>query len=191
MSESRSQKLPLQLEWRTPDELQDHPKNWKKHPPQQMASLESLVGEVGWAGALLLNEATGRLLNGHARKKISAEHLVEGKLPVLVGSWTQEQEEKILTFLDPIGALAQTNDEAFKALAESLQFTLGDPLTRVAEELLGDVSGFEDLDMEMDTSPQIDEMTYKVVITCDDEPHQLELLNRLESEGLTCQALIS
>ena len=39
-------------------------------------------------------------------------------------------------------------------------------------------------------APPID-LEYRVVIECDDEQHQFELLKRFEEEGLKCQALIS
>lgn len=185
-----STNLPLRLEWRTPEELEDHPKNWKKHPGHQLTSLDSFIGDVGWAGALLFNESTGRLLDGHARKKLSEARLVDGKLPVLVGSWTEAQEKKILALLDPIGSLAETDDDAFRRLAEELEFHLGDPLMRVIEDLAGEFDGL-DLEADLDTSPKIEGMTYKVVITCENETQQLELLERFESEGLSCQALIS
>lgn len=31
---------------------------------------------------------------------------------------------------------------------------------------------------------------YEILITCEDEPQQLELLERLGAEGLTCRALV-
>ncbi len=51
-----------------------------------------MLNEVGWAGALLYNETTGRFIDGHARKKVSKGK----KVPVLIGKWTEEQERKIL-----------------------------------------------------------------------------------------------
>jgi len=42
-----------------------------------------------------------------------------------------------------------------------------------------------------DTGDQAVESSWAVVITCTDEAHQLELLDRFAGEGLTCRALIS
>ena len=91
---------PLRLEYRDPAELAEHPSNWKEHPAEQLSSLTGLIDQVGWAGALLFNEATGKLVDGHARKTVS---LGKGPVPVLVGSWTPEQEKLILAYLDPTG----------------------------------------------------------------------------------------
>ncbi len=72
----------------------------------QLAAIRDVVAEVGWAGALLFNSRTNRLIDGHARKE-----LFEGKgpVPVLVGDWDEAAEAKILATLDPIGALAMAD----------------------------------------------------------------------------------
>jgi DNA modification methylase len=117
----------LRLEWVEADTLQDNPRNWRRHPDQQMAALADVIAEVGWAGALLYNERTGRLLDGHARKKLG------GKVPVLIGSWSEEQERKILATLDPLAAMAKADGPALEALlrevdssSENIQAMLAD-----------------------------------------------------------------
>lgn len=112
---------PLRLEWRTPAELQENPANWRVHPRTQRQALEGSLAEVGWAGALLYNERTKRLIDGHARKKTPKKLLVNGKVPVLIGSWTEEQEKIILASLDPIANLAGTDSQALKDLLLGLQ----------------------------------------------------------------------
>jgi DNA modification methylase len=117
----------LRLEWVEAETLQDNPRNWRRHPDQQMGALADVIAEVGWAGALLYNEATGRLLDGHARKKLG------GKVPVLIGSWTEEQERKILATLDPLAAMAEADLQVLNALlrevdseSENIQTMLAD-----------------------------------------------------------------
>ena len=102
---------PLRLEWWVPDRLTDNPLNWRRHPDKQLSALKDVLAEVGWAGALLYNERTKRLIDGHARKKVSS-----GKVPVLVGSWSEEQELKILATLDPLAAMAEADKGAMDAL---------------------------------------------------------------------------
>jgi DNA modification methylase len=112
----------LRLEWRTADELKENPSNWRKHPAAQVKALETALNEVGWAGALLFNETTGRLIDGHARKKVA-----KGKrVPVLVGAWTEEQEKKILLTLDPIANIAEMDADAFKSLLASVEWSSPD-----------------------------------------------------------------
>jgi len=116
MSNDSETTLPLRLEWRTPEELADNPANWRLHPSEQTSGLDGLLTEVGWAGAALYNERTGRLIDGHLRKAVDPAHLVDGRMPVLVGSWTEEQEKKILAALDPIAGLAKMDEKALSLL---------------------------------------------------------------------------
>ena len=106
---------PLRLEWRAPSELAENPANWRRHPETQLAALTDVIGEVGWAGACLFNERTGRLIDGHARRKVALEQGAT-KVPVLVGRWTEEQERKILATLDPLAAKAEADPEKLAAL---------------------------------------------------------------------------
>lgn len=110
--------VPLRLEYRDANELADNPANWKRHPRTQVKAQEKLIEEVGWAGAALYNETTGRLIDGHMRKMISSG---KGKIPVLVGNWTEEQEEKILATLDPIGSMALAEKDRLKELIADIE----------------------------------------------------------------------
>ena len=97
---------PLRLEWRSPAELAENPRNWRRHPESQIAALQGIIAEVGWAGACLFNERTGRLIDGHARKKVALDQGAD-RVPVLVGDWSEEDEAKILATLDPLAAMAE------------------------------------------------------------------------------------
>ena len=107
--------MPLRLEWRSPAELAENPRNWRTHPDGQVAALTDVIAEVGWAGACVLNERTGNLIDGHARKKVALAQGCE-RVPVLVGSWTEEQEALILASLDPIAGMAQADTARLDAL---------------------------------------------------------------------------
>ena len=95
----------LRLEWMYAEELDDNLRNWRLHPYAQEMSLRDAKQEVGWAGALLYNERTKRLIDGHLRKKIARKR---ERIPVLVGSWSEEEEAKILATLDPTGMMARS-----------------------------------------------------------------------------------
>ncbi len=98
-------KSKLRLEWIEAGSLSPNPSNWRRHPDGQMAALRGVIAdpEIGWAGALLFNERTGRLIDGHARHKV-----VDPKslVPVLMGSWSEAAEKKILATLDPLAGMA-------------------------------------------------------------------------------------
>jgi DNA modification methylase len=128
--------LPLRLEWRSPAELAENPANWRRHPEHQLAALTGVIAEVGWAGACLYNEATGRLIDGHARRKVALDQGAE-KVPVLVGRWTPEQEAKILATLDPLSALAEADADKLDELLRSVT-TSNDALSAMLSDLAHD-----------------------------------------------------
>jgi DNA modification methylase len=108
----------LRLEWIDPAELQANPLNWRHHPSEQGESLEAVIAEVGWAGALLYNERTRHLIDGHLRQE---RFKGKGKVPVLVGSWSEQQEKLILATLDPLAAMAKADSEQLDALLRQVQ----------------------------------------------------------------------
>jgi len=109
----------LRLEWIEAGSLTENPANWRRHSPEQLQSIKDLLAdpEVGWAGACLYNERTGRLIDGHARKSVADP---KTPIPVLVGNWSEEAERKILATLDPVGAMAQGDPTAYAALIETI-----------------------------------------------------------------------
>jgi 5-methylcytosine-specific restriction protein A len=141
----RKKRPPLRLEWIDPADLTTNPKNWRTHPETQVKALREVIDEVGWAGALLFNEATGRLIDGHARKELFAG---KSKVPVLVGSWTEAQEKKILATLDPLATLAQKNADKLDALLAELA-----PSTAAIDELLRELGSKAPAPLPSGTTP--------------------------------------
>ena len=106
--------------------------------PQQKA-LRKAIDDVGWAGVCLWNERTKRLIDGHGRKKI----IRPGEMaPVVIGSWSPEDEEKILLTLDPLASMATQDSQLLATLLKS-RIAAGDDLIPlvwpdyVIEPLLG------------------------------------------------------
>lgn len=97
--------------------LKDHPDNWKTHTQRQLKALDAEFNTVGWVLPLVYNLTTGRLLDGHGRKR--TEYAREKKIvPVVVGRWTPEEEDQILLHLDPIGGMFETEGSKFRALMD-------------------------------------------------------------------------
>ncbi len=128
----------LRLEWRDASELADNPHNWRKHPAKQLDALKDVIEEVGWAGVVLYNESTNRLIDGHARKEVAGDQ----KVPVLIGSWTEEQEKKILVTLDPLAALAEIDEKKISELISSVRVE-SDSLVSLLRELKENVGVFD------------------------------------------------
>lgn len=184
-----SHKPNLRLEWWEADRLQAHPQNWRRHPARQREAVARLLQEVGWAGALLYNERTGRLLDGHLRKELCRGQ----RVPVLVGSWSQQQERQILALLDPLTALAEPDAERWQELLRELQ----DVDERLAQTLdaLAQKQGLSLPAEILETADaarseaSLPEARFEVIVECEDETSQRQLYERLTTEGFRCRVL--
>ncbi len=109
-------------------ELVDNPRNWRKHPPAQERGLDAVMRQVGVLDVIRYNEPTGRLWDGHLRKKLFA---VDPQTPVivLVTDLTEEEEAVALATFDAITGLARADTEALLALlrlAQDAEVVAGD-----------------------------------------------------------------
>jgi hypothetical protein len=106
---------------------------------------------------------------------------------IVAEGWSDEQC-RAYTLVDNKLAEGSKWDDAL------LEVELAD-LTSLGVEL--DVFGFdvlEDADPDKkktDASSQLGALNYTIVIRCSGEAHQVEMLEWLEKEGLTCKVLIS
>jgi ParB-like chromosome segregation protein Spo0J len=59
----------------------------------------------------------------------------------------------------------------------------------VAEDMAARIVLADNRTPEADTSPQLGDVEYRLIVECDDEHQQAELLQRLEADGLRVKAL--
>ena len=167
---TQAQSKPFELQWLDPNAGSANPLNWRSHPLNQTAALESLIyndPDVGWAGVALLNErrvedgwseaeAFPAFIDGHDRRLLAIKH--GGLLPCIVGHWSPVGEKKILATLDPIAALAQTEKAQLDALLHDI------PVSDAAvTQMLSDLAASEGLyfgeqekPKQEDEGPQLD-----------------------------------
>jgi hypothetical protein len=135
-------KRPLRLEYVQAKTLALNPANWRTHGESQLAAIGAVLkdDEVGWAGALLFNEKTGRLIDGHGRLKVVEP---DEFVPVLIGSWSDAGEKKVLATLDPLAAMAGTDAEKLNELMADVDLSDAafEGLTAHFDELLKDFDG--------------------------------------------------
>jgi len=144
-----------------PGELEENPQNWRDHPKAQEVAYKDAFSEVGWAGALLYNERTGHLIDGHLRRKATNKR---ERMPVLIGSWSEEEERKILLTLDTIGAMAVADKDALDELLASVRFessALGGLLESLAGETAWQSIGPPELKEPADHHERADELRAK------------------------------
>ncbi|GBD35254.1 hypothetical protein HRbin36_00362 [bacterium HR36] len=179
----------LRLEWWEADQLEPHPQNWRRHPVRQKEAFVQLFREVGWAGALLYNERTGHLLDGHLRKELCRGQ----RVPVLVGNWSADQERKILALLDPLAALAEPDPDRWQELLRALadvDASLAVALDAFAQQCRLPLPA-ETLEAA-DTLRQaacLPPARFEVIVECEDEAKQRQVYERLTAEGYRCRVL--
>lgn len=149
----------LRLEWRDPTTLAPHGMNWREHPMSQRQMLREFRQEVegdlrqgrsaaSWFGALLYNERTGRLLDGHMRQQDAIDQ-GEAHVPVLIVNVPETVEKKILRYLDLIGTFYTADNKMLDALDEQLQIESKLLRKMIKGESDSDENGDDD---EIDTS---------------------------------------
>lgn len=95
-------------------ELEEHPRNWRRHPKRQVQALRAILGEIGFSAALIAREEDDRLIliDGHLRRSLDPDQIV----PVLVLDVSEAEADKLLATLDPLTGLAEANPDALRDL---------------------------------------------------------------------------
>ncbi len=104
----------------SPETLMANPLNARRHPQAQRDALAGMLDEIGWVQDVIVNERTGLLVDGHLRVELAIER-GEGTIPVVYVDLDEREERLVLAALDPLAALAETDDTALLALLESFE----------------------------------------------------------------------
>jgi len=165
--------------------LLPNPKNWRTHPDAQRDALQGVLAEIGYADALVareLDDGTLELLDGHLR----AETTPEAEVPVLVVDLDDQEAAKLLTVLDPLAGLAETNNDALALLLDEVE-TNNDALRDMLDQMGKTLQAEEtSAGVACENEVPIPDI-YQIVIECDSEEEQKGVYERLTSEGYTCQ----
>src|SRR5438552_17577059 len=98
-------------------DLVPHEWNFRLHPESQRAALEALYHEVGFARSLLAYELPDgrlKLIDGHLRRDLDPNMEVD----VEILDVTEDEARALLLSIDPLAALAETQDQLRQRLLE-------------------------------------------------------------------------
>lgn len=109
----------------SPEQLLANPKNWRIHPKAQQDGLAAILDRVGWVQNVIVNQRTGHLVDGHLRVTLAMRRN-EPTLPVLYVDLSPEEENLILTTLDPLAGFAVTDADALRAILSDTRETNDD-----------------------------------------------------------------
>lgn len=173
-------------------ELQPNPKNWRTHPQAQQDALKGILAEVGYADALLARETPEgglMLIDGHLRAETTPDSVV----PVLVLDVDEAEAAKILATLDPLAAMAEADGAKLEALLRDV-----DTGSAALQEMLAELAQAANVippevpEIPPEAPPESPDLTtrFAVIINCESEEQQLQLLEQFEGQGLDCRALV-
>jgi hypothetical protein len=168
-------------------DLVPHELNFRLHPEHQKAALEAIYREVGFARSLLAYELPDgrlKLLDGHLRRALDPDMEVD----VEVLNLTDDEARALLLTIDPLAALAHTQEQIHQRLLElapPVPEELRAAWQAAAEACTAEASAAKP--SKVVPAPE----QFLILITCRDERHQLELLGQLHAEGEKCKALLS
>ena len=114
-------------------ELHPNPRNWRTHPPEQQRALQSVLSEIGFAGAVLArlrDDGELELVDGHLRTNTAAPTDV---LPVLVLDLNETEADKLLAVYDPLAGMATRDDAQLAALLDRIDTDNDELRTLLAE----------------------------------------------------------
>jgi ParB-like chromosome segregation protein Spo0J len=168
------------------DRPRDSESNARTHPKKQIEELRASLRDYGQVWPILVRE-DGEIIAGHGRRVAAAlEGMTEIKVLVARG-WSEAQCRAFALLDNRIPLNAGWDAAKLAAELRRVQDDGGDPLN----------IGFRAADLKklqigpISTEPQLTGLTFSVIVRCDDEAHQGEVLRMLEDRGLKCEAMIS
>src|ERR1039457_4871354 len=123
-----------------PDQLLANPKNWRVHPKGQQDALESALCKVGIVQNVVVNERSGRMIDGHLRVEMAISS-GQPTVPITYVDLSDDEEKLILATIDPLAGLAGTDRKLLDSLITDIRLTdLGLDLGKGLNSLLDGLS---------------------------------------------------
>lgn len=175
--------------WVDIDSIKPWGRNPKRLDESDVARMVRSIERFGWADVIVAREADGEIISGHLRHA-AAKSLGMAKVPVRYLPIDSAEAHAL--------AVAVTQHEAVRTFDESIGALLADMqadgidldgLGWSKSELANLLAADDDL---FDVDEQsFESVAFRVVVDNLTETTQADLLERLQAEGYSCQALMS
>jgi hypothetical protein len=166
-------------------ELVPHELNPRLHSELQRAALTSLYEEIGFARSLLAYELPDgrlKLIDGHLRRDLTPEEMVD----VEVLDVSDAEACALLLAIDPLAQLAGYDDKLLEELRQAAE--RDSAAIKSLWQALAESDTKARAKLRRAEAEQAPAMRYFVLVECEDEARQRELLERFQGEGLRCEA---
>lgn len=163
------------------EELRMHPQNPRQGDVDLIASS---VDVNGFYGAVIAQRSTGYVLAGNHRL-LAAQKLGIPVLPVIWLDVDDDAARRILLVDNRASDVASMDDEQLVALLREI----GTEGTGFTEDDLAKLLGDDDSDDDS-SDMQLGADSLSIIVECESEQQQSDLLERFEAEGLSCRPLM-
>lgn len=121
-----------------PEDVAPNPRNWRAHPQAQRDALRGILAQVGIAAPVIAYESPNglMLIDGHERMTVGVP------FPCVILDVNEDEANALLATFDPIGAMAETNQEKFADLIKSTTFE-SQALNDLASSIIKPIEAFE------------------------------------------------
>lgn len=163
-----------------PEQLLAHPDNYRVHPKNQQDSLDGILSEVGFVQNIIVNQTTGRVIDGHLRVALALRKNIQ-LIPVTYVNLTEAEEALVLATFDPITAMAKIDNEK---LEELLKYV--DTDNSALQELLysnGVEQGIDDIMNDPNEVLPETENTYMLIVDVNTIDEYYSVYNEMQKRG--------
>src|SRR6516165_12200169 len=167
-------------------DLVPHEMNFRQHPARQKAALAALYEEIGFARSLLAYELPDgrlKLIDGHLRQSLDPDMEVD----VEILDVSDAEARTLLLSLDPLAQLADYDLpqlDRLRRLTPTDCDALANLWAGIAQANAATDAAMQDAGARK-PEREVPEQ-FLVLVECDSEAQQVELLRRFQAEGLKC-----
>lgn len=129
-----------------PNQILANPFNFRKHPKHQQDAMTGVLNEIGWIQDVIINRVTGHLIDGHLRVELAMRK--NEQVPVKYVELSEREEKIALASIDPIGALAEQDQDILDDLLNSIDNVEDDDLAAFLDSLMSPDESDADEDLE-------------------------------------------
>jgi hypothetical protein len=167
-------------------DLVPHELNPRVHSDAQRTALTLLYDEIGFARSLLAYELPDgrlKLIDGHLRQSMTPDEMVD----VEVLDISDAEARALLLAIDPLAQLAGYDDKLLDELRQSAERDSA-AIKSLLQTLAQADKAMRDKLRRQSNADDAAEPRFFVLIKCEDEEQQRDLLSRFHEEGLKCEA---
>lgn len=146
----------------------------------------------GYIDPVVWNKRSGHIVGGHQRYAVLIAEFGVTAVDCVVVDMSPSQEKAANLALNKV--VGEWDDAALAVVIRELQDdgTLRDLETGFEDDEIAKLlaAAASDMDDDPDTSEQLGDLQYQVIVDCTDEKHAAQVFQRLKKQGLQCKSLI-